>query len=154
MKKSIFWCVLALAAIGMTACNNTPDCYYHSKTFDLDVKAGTDWAWQFDTVAQQFYCHFDVPDLNFQVYNYGNWSISREYNGGKKDAYQVALPQSLYMTEDIEDPNTHEVHTVYYTQHIDYRVGIGYVEIQLTNSDYLYGQKDPEDMTFRLQLIY
>jgi hypothetical protein len=105
--------------------------------------------WQFDDNTLQYYYHFDVPEITPFVYNYGNWSISREYNSGTKDAYQVALPQSVYMTETLSDGSI-----AYYTQHIDYRVGIGYVEIQLTNSDYFYGQENPEDMLFRLQLIY
>ena len=47
----------------------------------------------------------------------------------------------------------------YYTQHIDYRLGEGYVEVQLTNSDYMYVYDkgkivNPEDMFFRLQLMY
>ena len=48
---------------------------------------------------------------------------------------------------------------VYYTQHIDSRVGVGYLDVQLTNSDYLYDAAEgkilnPENMLFRLVLTY
>ena len=43
---------------------------------------------------------------------------------------------------------------------VDYRIGIGYVEIQVTNSDFYYPSDannnliKPEAMVFHLQLIY
>ena len=145
MKKVLLILSFIAVAIGFTSCEDEP-CRYHTQTLDLRVMQAD---WQFDNNTLQYYYHFDVPEITPFVYNYGNWSISREYNSGTADAYQVALPQSVYMTEDLADGSI-----AYYTQHIDYRVGIGYVEIQLTNSDYFYGQEKPEDMLFRLQLIY
>jgi hypothetical protein len=145
MKKVLLILSIIAVAIGFTSCEDDP-CYYHTQTLDLRVMQAD---WQFDDNTLQYYYHFDVPEITPFVYNYGNWSISREYNSGTKDAYQVALPQSVYMTEALADGSI-----AYYTQHIDYRVGIGYVEIQLTNSDYFYEQENPENMLFRLQLIY
>jgi hypothetical protein len=145
MKKVLLILSFIAVAIGFTGCEDEP-CRYHTQTLDLRVMQAD---WQFDDNTQQYYYHFDVPEVTPFVYNYGNWSISREYNSGTKDAYQVALPQSVYMTEELADGSI-----AYYTQHIDYRVGIGYVEIQLTNSDYFYEQENPENMLFRLQLIY
>ena len=63
--------------------------------------------------------------------------------------------QDMFMTDTLSDNSV-----VYYTQHIDYRLSVGYVEIQLTNSDYLYPTDEkgklipPYEMSFRLQLIY
>ena len=145
MKKVLLILSFIAVAIGFTGCEDEP-CRYHTQTLDLRVMQAD---WQFDDNTQQYYYHFDVPEVTPFVYNYGNWSISREYNSGTADAYQVALPQSVYMTEELADGSI-----AYYTQHIDYRVGIGYVEIQLTNSDYFYEQEKPENMLFRLQLIY
>ena len=145
MKKVLLILSIIAVAIGFTSCEDEP-CRYHTQTLDLRVMQAD---WQFDNNTLQYYYHFDVPEITPFVYNYGNWSISREYNSGTADAYQVALPQSVYMTEALSDGSI-----AYYTQHIDYRVGIGYVEIQLTNSDYFYEQENPENMLFRLQLIY
>ena len=61
---------------------------------------------------------------------------------------------SMFMVETVDSVD------VYYTQYIDYRLGIGYVDVQLTNSDYFYAADNqgklvnPETMFFRLQLIY
>ena len=152
MRKHLFIGIVALLAICLTSCKEeAPECAYHSDTLDLTVLHED---WQFDDGTMQFYYHFDVPEITAQVYNYGNWTICREYNAGGQNAYQVALPQSIYMAENVVDPVTRDTSVVYYTQHIDYRLGIGFVEIQLTNSDYFYSPEKPEDMSFRLQLIY
>jgi hypothetical protein len=148
MRNEIIICVLAAVGLCFMACNNEPK--MKKKTRDLEVLANQ---WEFDQSAKMYYCHFNVAEISSDVYNYGEVSISREYNSGKKDAYQVALPMSLYMVEEVDDGQGGTAY-IYYTQHIDYRVGIGYVEVQLTNSDYAYANEKPESMIFRLQLTY
>ena len=110
MKKVLLILSIIAVAIGFTSCEDEP-CRYHTQTLDLRVMQAD---WQFDDNTLQYYYHFDVPEITPFVYNYGNWSISREYNSGTKDAYQVALPQSVYMTEALADGSI-----AYYTQHID-----------------------------------
>jgi hypothetical protein len=109
--------------------------------------------WTFDNDTKQFYAHFDLPELTSDIYNYGNYSLHREYNTGNPDAYQVALPQSIFCSEEIDDGQG-GTQTLYYTQMVDYRVGVGYVEIQVTNSDFFYPATNPETMNFHLQLMY
>ncbi len=153
MKKYIFISLLCAATWCFTACKQeVPWEQKHVRTLDLNVFTDD---WMFDTVAKQFYYSFDVPEIDAGVYNFGNWTICREFNGGSKYAYQVALPTSMFMTDTLVDGTV-----AYYTQYIDYRVGIGYVDVQLTNSDYYYEVDgkgnivNPESMLFRLQLIY
>ena len=144
MKKSLFACVLFVALTSLMACNNTKEeCRYKKQTLDIRVEHAK---WDFDSIARQFYFRCNVPEITYNMYNYGNWSLSREFNKGFPDAYQVALPMSVFKADTLTEPTI-----VYYTQHIDYRIGVGYVEIQLTNSDYLYSQENPETMYFRLQ---
>jgi hypothetical protein len=151
MKKVSFLFVFAALLLVFSGCESKQEpCQFHKKTIDLVVNQ-KDWA--FDNDTHQFYCHFDIEELTANVYNYGEVSVSREYNSGTKDAYQVALPMSLYMVEEVDDGQGGTSY-IYYTQHIDYRVGIGYVEVQLTNSDYAYADEKPESMIFRLQLTY
>ena len=145
----VAWC--------FTACQQEePWAAKHVRTLDMNVDQRD---WQFDTIMHQFYYRFDVAEIDANVYNFGNWTICREFNAGKKDAYQVALPMSTFQKEEVlYDDGT--VVDIYYTQHIDYRVGIGYVDVQLTNSDFSYEVDtkgtfiQPESMLFRLQLIY
>ena len=158
MKKVLFISMLVLAAV-MTSCQSPqpdiPECKYHAVSLDLTVMQPD---WQFDNETQQYYFHFDVPEITSNVYNFGNWTICREYFGNddksQEDDYQVALPLSMYKVEEVVNKETNETTNVYYTQHIDYRLGIGFVEIQVTNSDYIYSTENPESMYFRLQLIY
>lgn len=151
MKKVSFLFVFAALLLLFTGCESKQEpCQFNKKTIDLVVNQKD---WSFDNDTHQFYCHFDIEELTANVYNYGEVSVSREYNSGTKDAYQVALPMSLYMVEEVDDGQGGTSY-IYYTQHIDYRVGIGYVEVQLTNSDYAYADEKPESMIFRLQLTY
>lgn len=160
MKKIAILCVLALFAFAQTACvfqtdTHTPDCKFHTKTIDLVINQNE---WKYDSQNRQFYARFDLPEITANIYNYGNYSLHREYNTGLSTAYQVALPESKFMSETVTytDGSQGEV---YYTQLVDYRIGVGYVEIQVTNSDFYYTNTYgnliyPESMNFRLQLIY
>jgi hypothetical protein len=147
MKKGVFFALMAVVIIGLSSCERTKiinePCQFNKKTIDMPIKSSE---WKFDDENRQFYAHFNISALNADVYDYGTFSMYREYNYGTKDAYQVALPQSVFMTDTFEERSV-----VYYTQYIDYRVGIGYLDIQLTNSDYQYGQENPESMLFRFQ---
>ena len=100
-----------------------------------------------------FYCHFDVPELTVRAYKYGEVSINREYNSGTSNAYQVALPETTYLSEDLDDGNGGTT-PYYYQQHIDYTYGIGFVEIFCKISDFYYEGFTPDAMVFRMQLTY
>jgi len=160
MRRWFLISLLALVGMSFTGCVvNKPEntCYYHADPIYLEAKSSD---WQYDEKNLQFYVHFDVPELTAKVYDFGNYSLHREYNTGTSNAYQVGLPQTIFMSEEVEYED-HTTGIVYYTQHVDYRVGVGYVEIQVTNSDFLYPQEEstgylinPEAMTFHLQLIY
>ena len=155
MKKQFLIGIICALGACLTGCNNVTvsnDCAYHTHTLNLTVLQKD---WKFDQTGLRFFYSFDVPELTDSVYNYGNWSVSREYNEGTKNAYQVALPMSVFCTDTLSNGNL-----VYYTQYIDYAVGTGWVEVSLQNSDHLYptdkynNPVKPESMVFRLQIIY
>lgn len=148
MKKYLLIGLVALMGLGMTGCtinsSNEPSERMHKQTIDLNVKASS-WIW--DAGANMYYCHFDLPELTSDIYNYAEVSINREYNTGSSKAYQVALPETTYLTEKVNNQD------YFYQQHIDYAYGVGFVEIFLTFSDYIYDQQ-PDPMVFRMQLTY
>lgn len=150
MKKYVFICLMALIGIVMTSCQTNEPCKFNKKTVDLNV---TQDKWKFDDGANMFFCHFSVPEITAQVYNHGEFSIHREYNSGTNNAYQVALPETTYKSEDIDNGDG-TYSTVYYQQHIDYVIGVGFVEVFCTISDFYYEGFTPEAMVFRLQLTY
>ena len=142
MKKHFLLAlVCALALVGCQ--NNGSDCYFHKQTINRTVRQSD---WQFDNKGKLFYCYFDVPEITRDIYDKGSWTVYREYNHNTSNAYQAALPMNLFINDTLTEDAV-----VYYTQYIDYRIGVGYVDIQLTNSDYLYGPQKPEAMSFRLQ---
>ncbi len=148
MKKQVIIALFALASIGLTSCitgTTVEECKCKKETFDLSTR-NSEKGWEFDPIARQYFCHFDVSAISASIYNFGNWNMSREFGKGFPGAYQVQLPMSQFKADTLTEPTV-----VYYTQYIDYRVGVGYVDIQLTNSDYLYSKENPETMYFRLQ---
>ena len=148
MKKYLLIGLVAMMGLGMTGCtinsSSEPSERMHKQTIDLNVKANS-WIW--DAGANMYYCHFDLPELTSDIYNYAEVSINREYNTGSSKAYQVALPETTYLTEKVNNQD------YFYQQHIDYAYGVGFVEIFLTFSDYVYDQQ-PDPMVFRMQLTY
>ena len=157
MKKYVFITLLALVAVVFTACDRYPNAPKQKVTIDLVVNQND---WEFDEDANRFFCHFNVSALTAEAYNYGEISISREYNSGKANVYQVALPETSYKVEEETDDEGNVINTFYYQQHIDYAVGIQWVEVTYTISDYIYPTNqngkliNPESMLFRLQLTY
>ena len=149
MKKYLLIGLVAMMGLGMTGCtinsSSEPSERMHKQTIDLNVKASS-WIW--DAGANMYYCHFDLPELTGDIYNYAEVSINREYNTGSSKAYQVALPETTYLTEKVNNQD------YFYQQHIDYAYGVGFVEIFCTISDYYYEGFTPEAMIFRMQLTY
>ena len=162
MQKRHFIIVLLFFCVGLAGCTyitNPPseDCKYHAMSFQLPALHEN---WGFDKKTNQFFYRFKVPELTEEVYKKGNWSVSREIDPNTKQAYQVTLPQSEFIVLDEYDENGELVSSYCYSRYIDYRVSVGIVDIQVTNSDLIYDTdaqgnlEKPEEMHFRLQLIY
>ena len=146
MQNKLILVLLTVIACCFVACDQTTECKYHRDTYDIST-AKPNNNWVFDKASREFVSHVNMSVITPFIYNYGNWSLCREFNKGYNDAYQVQLPMSNFKSDTLEENSV-----VYYTQYIDYRVGTEYVEIQVTNSDYLYGPEKPETMAFRLQV--
>lgn len=133
-------------AVGFTSCEFNYPTYYpteyktNSTTLDLYVSSAN-WHWSSDGY---YYCVFDVPELTSTIYTTGTVTCYREFGKGTDSAYQIALPRVFPMLDG----------DVAYTQIIDFSFGIGYVEIALTNSDFLYDQNNPDEMYFRLNMVW
>ena len=156
--KKYFWMMTLALATGLFAgceknepctCQKPEPCHFNKVTIDMPV---THEEWKFDDVAHQFYVRFNVSAITEEVYDYGEISVSREMTTVDGEPCQANLPLSLFL----QDPGSGD----FYTQHIDYRVGIGFIEVQLTNSDWAYETDkqgyivNPESMLFRAQLTY
>ncbi|MBO7457775.1 MAG: hypothetical protein J6T80_00795 [Paludibacteraceae bacterium] len=154
MRKYLFIGLLAVMGTLMTGCKyEVYDCekheHLHKQTIDLIVPAAD---WKFDNTAQQYYVRFNVPELTSEVLAFGNVNVHRIYNVGTDNEFQTALPETLFLWQDVTENGT--TTQVYYQQLIDYMAGIGYVELTLTMSDFYYTGFAPGDMRFHLQLIY
>lgn len=122
------------------------ECYYHSKVYDLNATA-TSWELNERQDGTQFIsATFNIAELTATVYNYGAVSCYAEFNGGTKDAYQLALPATNY--------NNYESagQTFYYSEKIDFIYGIGWVEVDIEYSDQAIYEDAYKDYLFRLFL--
>lgn len=139
-------------ALGICLCLGLGSCEYKEeivkvdnttqlKTLFLHVNQAE---WNRSDDGTYFYCLFDVPELTGSIYDKGVVTCYREYYINTKNAYQIALPQTIHMVDD----------TDYYTQTIDYSFLPGLVEIVLTNSDFKYSSSNPDAMDFRLSMIW
>lgn len=147
MKKYVYICVVALMAAMLTSCDRNEPCRFHKVNVDFRVPVSS---WTFDSNNGWFSAVYETSVLTAAVYDYGTWTMSHEYNPGTANAFLIQLPELKFLDDQDAAGNT-----FYYTQRIDYEVGVGYVRVFVTNSDYSYyeGWK-PEEMCFHMQIVY
>ena len=151
MKKASLWFAFMLTVLAFAACDrNEPGQKMIVNTLDLTVLQKD---WKFDNATLQYYYRFDVPEIDNYAYNYGAINVYREFDFNTSHPYQQVLPVSWHLTDTIVDTVMGDTIVDYYTQTIDYLYGVGYLDVQLTNSDYIYPKQNPETMRFRLQIL-
>lgn len=91
-----------------------------------------------------FFVTYDIPDLTQEIYDKGVISCYREYFFGTKDAYQINLPLEYSVSAN----------GTLFRQKVDFSFGVGFIEIAVTNSDSRLNSTNPEDMHFRLNMIW
>ena len=146
MKKCVFLALMAVVLIGLSSCTevvNEP-CQFNKVNVDFRVPQS---AWAFDETNGWYCYYYETNKITAYIYDYGSWTMSHEYNPGTKDAFLIQLPEFRFL----QDEGTGD----FYTQRIDYEVGVGYVMVYVTNSDYAYepGWK-PDEMYFHMQITY
>ena len=154
MKKLFFIAMMAAVSMVFAGCEkNEPckcqpqvPCSFHKTTVDIPVAAGE---WTFDTNTREYFVHVPVEALTQDVYDFGDVTIFHEYHPGTQSAFQVVLPETTY--EETVDSNNNPY---FYQIHYNYAIGVGFVEIMITISDYIYGDFTPVDEMFRMQLTY
>lgn len=148
MKKLPVIFAILVAAFTFTACeyqNVYPTEYKtvyqnNSKTLDIEVPT-TDWKWSDNGY---FFVTYDIPDLTQEIYDQGVISCYREYFFGTKDAYQINLPLEYSVSAN----------GMFFRQKVDFSFGVGFIEIAVTNSDSRFNSINPEDMHFRLNMMW
>ena len=145
MKKYLFISMMALVTMAFTGCQSNEPCGYKKFTVDIPV-AATEWT--FDDNTRQYFVDVPVKQLTEEAYRYGNISMYHEYHKGKSTAFMTALPETIY------EETTYEGEPYHFQTHIESTFAPGLVEIVITISDYYYEEYKPEDMDFKLQIIY
>lgn len=110
---------------------------------DLGIKEGNPYA------NNYFYYSVDVPEITEEVFKGGNVSIYTVMN----NEMQHVLPYVRHY----EEYNTTDSVWVYFTETVDAYYGKGWVEFQLTSSDFYYEdhlEYQPNAMTFRVVISH
>ena len=159
MKKLFFIAMMAAVSMVFAGCEkNEPctcthepqvPCSFHKMTVDIPVAAG-DWTFE----NNMFNVYVPIEALTEEVYHFGDVSIYREYHHGTQSAYQVTLPETSYTVLYKDNGDGTQSVDYQYQQHIDYIFGVGYVQIYITISDFIYDDFVPADMYFHVQLTY
>ena len=146
MKKYLFISLLAVLSLCFTSCEeNTPQ--LRKKTIDLEVN---ETQWKYTASTHAYVAHFEVPQITWNIYHYGEISVSHEYYHDSIAAYQVPLPESSYLADTLSSGAI-----AFYTQHISYSAKAGAIDVSYIVSDYYYPEGfNPGKMYFRLQLTY
>ena len=118
------------------------------KIADLDV---TQWDYSNYKDNNFYFAKFDVPALTSFVFTDGNVNgyIYMTENGEK---IQHSLPYVLHKYETDSQGNP-----IYYTETVDFVYGVGWVQIEVRDSDFAYEtdvQIVPNQMSFRIVMTY
>ena len=117
------------------------------KIADLNV---TQWDYSNYSDNNYFYAKFSVPALTSYVFNDGNVNgyILLQENG---ETIQHSLPYVLPIYEKGTDQ------TFFFTRTVDFVYGVGWVQIELRESDFDYEVNTsyvPDPMNFRIVMTY
>lgn len=149
MKKGLFISLLMCLVMVFVGCESRTQepCRFNKVNVDFSVPKGS---WAYDTENKWFSYYYQTSVITPSIYDYGTWTMSHEYNPRTENAYLIQLPEFQFYELPI-DENT----SYFYTQRIDYEVGVGYVRVYLTNSDYIYPDGWTQDeMYFHMQITY
>ena len=127
------------------------------KTIRVKVKAN-EWSYTQQGATDQFnnnyfYAGFDVPEINKEVFDYGEVKayavFDRQY---ASQARKHLLPYVLH----VEEQNIYD-EWIYFTETYDFTYGLGWVEFNFRTSDFAYEDNvdiNPPAMEFDIVITY
>ena len=134
MKNRVIIGLIALVCLCLSSCSTNEPSSRSLRTMTIDFRVPQN-AWAFDDQNKWYSYYYPTSDISERVYNYGTWTMSHEYNSGTKDAFMIALPEFRFK-QAYDD----QQQIVNYSQRIDYEVGLGYIRVYITNSDFFHMQ--------------
>ena len=156
MKKLLF---LLITVFALLSCkSNEPYAleYTHRRVINLQVDQSE---WQYSNISNNnyFIAPFDMPEIDYNVYQNGTVQVYREWNPNSKNAAQMQLPFVRLHEEYVGDDNEGYQIWANYTESIDFEYGYQYLNITYTVSDFNY-EIDlnfvPEKMNFRVVIMW
>lgn len=123
------------------------------KIVDLNNVGSQSSPWDYSNYSDNnyYFAKFDVPALTNFVFTDGNVNgyILLTENG---QTIQHSLPYVLHKYEKDASGNP-----IYYTETVDFVYGVGWVQIEVRDSDFAYednAQIVPNQMSFRIVMTY
>lgn len=159
MKATKFILASAIIVAALSSCRKEEPIYYveegckcSSESVLITVKA-SDWIYSDMQNNNYFYATVNMPEITSDVFKTGLIKMYRTYNFGQSDGVQIEMPYSRHI-EELVDPATDE--WAFYTESLDYEIGIGTITICYTQSDFNYELDEtfyPDGMQFRCVIM-
>ncbi len=152
--RYLFPLVLVFAIVSCRG-KDGKDGLVNSKIIDLQIDQ-KEWRYTNAGSNNYFFATFDVPELTWNIYNYGVVKIYREWDTGTDRATQVELPYIKMNEYSFNDTDTTTVWD-FYQEMVDYEYTGGAVTIFYTVSDFAYEIDEkfmPDPMHFRLIMMW
>lgn len=111
------------------------------------------WEYSYKDSNNYFYATVDIPEITEDAFDYGLVKMYRLFDYDKSTAAQVEMPYIRHneWTPGDEDGDGYD-DWYFYSEQVDYEIGIGYIFIRYSVSDFDYELDEsfiPEDMQFR-----
>lgn len=111
-------------------------------------------SWQYSQIDDNnyFFATVKMPEITEPVFDNGLFKMYRVFDYDSADATQIEMPYVRHNEEFVEDNQK-----VFYTETVDYEIGIGNITIYYTESDFNYEIDEtfiPEQMQFRCVVMY
>lgn len=152
-KKALFFlfCVALLCAC--KGPKGDPGEGMNWKIVDLEV---SQWDYSADAFGYKdnnfYFAKFDVPALTSYVFTDGNVNGYIHMVEGDGQKSQHSLPYVLHIATKDNEGNPY-----YYTETVDFVYGVGWVQIEVRDSDFAYEDNEkivPGTMKFRIVMTY
>lgn len=171
MKKLLLALTVMMVGMSFTACQDNTPCVT-TKTFDVEVKSG-EWSYSALDNNNYFFATIEAPEITWDVYDYGQVMVYREWGYNTTSATKKQLPYTLpieysYISNEytygVDSTNmvvpvdtTEVLSWGFYSETIDFEYTKGQITLFYTASDFDYELDEsfmPEDMHFHVVIMY
>jgi len=149
MKKVLLFASILLSFV-LASCSKDNGASSGTQTVLINVAQDK---WQYSNLDNNnyFVATVDMPEITERVFERGLIKVYRTYDFNSSDARQIELPNVAHKEVFFNGQ------WVFYTETVDYEIGVGKIFIYFTANDFDYELNEefvPDAMQFRAVIMY